>query len=67
MGKIEFWKNKKGLFNYHIKGRNGQVLAEIKQGFTRKAGMMKNIQALERCFQYPGMVARMVQINAPKA
>jgi uncharacterized protein YegP (UPF0339 family) len=42
---IEYWKNKKGLFNYHIKGKNGQILAEIKQGFTRKANLIKNIKA----------------------
>jgi uncharacterized protein YegP (UPF0339 family) len=44
MKPIEYWKNSKGEFNYHIIGQNGRILAEIKQGFTRKANMIKNIR-----------------------
>lgn len=48
--RVEYWKNKKGEFNYRIIGKNGKLLASINQGFKRKAGMAKNIQALANFF-----------------
>lgn len=48
--RVEYWKNKKGEFNYHIVGRNGRVLAQVTQGFKTKRGLTKNISALADYF-----------------
>lgn len=49
--RIEFKKNKRGEFNFKIIGRNGKVLIDNKQGYKRKAGMLKNIGALHSFFK----------------
>lgn len=44
MAKIQYWKNKQGLFNYHVVGNNGQILVSVNQGFTRKYNMVRNVK-----------------------
>ena len=48
--RIEPKKNNQGKINYKIIGRNGKLLADVRQGFERKAGMVKNIESLKKFF-----------------
>jgi uncharacterized protein YegP (UPF0339 family) len=51
--RVEYKKNKKGELNFRIIGRNGKILIDNKQGYKRKAGLVKNIKALEVFFDQP--------------
>jgi len=48
--RVEYWKNKKGEYNYRIIGKTGKLLAGVVQGFKRKAGVFKNVKALTAFF-----------------
>lgn len=61
--RVEYWKNKKGVINYHVIGSNGKILAEVKQGFSRRAGMEKNINAMRNFFGYWFDWGRVVKIE----
>jgi len=44
--KIQYWKTKKGEFNYHLISRNGNILVQSTQGYKRKATMLKLIKKI---------------------
>lgn len=48
--RIEYYRNKKGEFNYRLIGINGRILMQNTQGYKRKASMIKNIQAVGNFF-----------------
>lgn len=54
--RVEYWKNAKGEINYRIIGRNGKILAGIVQGFTRKAGVVKNIVGITDVLTHPELL-----------
>lgn len=38
--KLIYWQNKKGEWNWHLQARNGQIICQSNQGYTRKSRML---------------------------
>lgn len=46
--RFEVWKNKAGEWQWHLKARNGEIIASG-EGYKRRAGAVRGVQALVRC------------------
>jgi uncharacterized protein YegP (UPF0339 family) len=61
--RVEYWKNKKGEFNYRLIGRNGRIIASVNQGFKRRAGIEKNLHSLDVFFHNIPFDEKIFEIN----